>query len=292
MESKSDFTNFDACLLILTEIVLPSTDVISDLLLIIQLTTYKESEAESKYCSRADEINCFDLNTLGYMMIIPLILSTILLVPHWWKNERSKKHKLLTILLLILQFWPQYRVFRILWLKYIKKNVEWSVEELRIIKGTIGNIGELTLRHVLLYSLLFMSFAEPFVESIPQLHFTLILIASNSDGTIDSESPFFWFSFITSVVSGTFGLSKIIRNGPAKFMSKSRTIKPLIKVKGQFLLLLIILLSIIGKATWLGTAISFYNYNFGTIPEIVFTWMSISLLPHFLFVSTMYLFQS
>ena len=145
MESKSDFTNFDACLLILTEIVLPSTDVISDLLLIIQLTTYKESEAESKYCSRADEINCFDLNTLGYMMIIPLILSTILLVPHWWKNERSKKHKLLTILLLILQFWPQYRVFRILWLKYIKKNVEWSVEELRIIKGTIGNIGK--LRH-------------------------------------------------------------------------------------------------------------------------------------------------
>ena len=139
---------------------------------------------------------------------------------------------------------------------------------------------------------IFWSFAEPFVESIPQLHFTLILIVSGYGGTIGSESPFFWFSFITSVVSGTFGLSKIIRNGPAKFMSKSRTIKPLIKVKGQFLLLLTILLSIIGKATWLGTAISFYYYNFGTIQYIVFTWMSISLLPHFLFVSTMYLFQS
>ena len=146
MESKSDFTNFDACLLVLTEIVLPSTDVISDLLLIIQLITYIEPEIDPDWpydpCSSRI---CLNFITIGYMMIIPLILSTILLVPHWWKNERSKKHKLLTILLLILQFWPRYRVFRILWLKYIKKNVEWSIEELRIIKGTIGNIGK--LRH-------------------------------------------------------------------------------------------------------------------------------------------------
>ena len=149
MESKSDFTNFDACLLILTEIVLPLTDVISDLLLIIQLTTYIGSDLD-------------DLKTLGYMMIIPLILSTILLVPHWWKNERSKKHKLLTILLLILQFWPQYRVFRILWLKYIKKNVEWSVEELRIIKGTIGNIGKLRHDTFLLFILYFLVFCRTF----------------------------------------------------------------------------------------------------------------------------------
>ena len=149
MESKSDFTNFDACLLILTEIVLPSTDVISDLLLIIQLTTYIGSDLD-------------DLKTLGYMMIIPLILSTILLVPHWWKNERSIKHKLLTLPFLILQFWPQYRVFRILWLKYIKKNVEWSVEELRIIKGTIGNIGKLRHDTFLLFILYFLVFCRTF----------------------------------------------------------------------------------------------------------------------------------
>ena len=287
MERKSDFTNFDACLLILTELVLPLTDVISDLLLISQLTTYSPI-TQPNDCSSGN-VNCIDLRTLGYLMIIPLLLSTILLVPHWWKNERSIKHKLLTVPLLILQFWLPTLALRILWLKYSMKNVERSVQELSIIKGSIGNVGK--LRHALLYSLLFMFFAEPFVESIPQLHFTLILIVSGSGGTIDSESPFFWFSFITSIVSGTFGLSKIIRNGPAKFMSKSRTIKPLIKVKGQFLLLLTILLSIIGKATWLGNAISFYIYNFGTIPEIVFTWMSISLLPQFLFVSTMYLFQ-
>ena len=148
MESKSDFTNFDACLLILTEIVLPSTDVISDLLLIIQLTTYIESEFRCG-TNALYNVNCLDLKTLGYMMIIPLILSTILLVPHWWKNERSIKHKLLTVPLLILQFWLPTLALRILWLKYSKKNVERSVQELSIIKGTIGNIGE--LRHATVF---------------------------------------------------------------------------------------------------------------------------------------------
>ena len=147
MESKRDFTNFDACLLILTELVLPLTDVISDLLLISQLTTYIEPITQSNYCSSGN-VNCIDLKTLGYLMIIPLLLSTILLVPHWWKNERSIKHKLLTVPLLILQFWLPTLALRILWLKYSKKNVERSVQELSIIKGTIGNVGK--LRHALL----------------------------------------------------------------------------------------------------------------------------------------------
>ena len=161
MESKSDFTNFDACLLVLTEIVLPTIDVISDLLLIIQLITYIEPEIDPDWpydpCSSRI---CLNFITIGYMMIIPLILSTILLIPQWWKNERSKKHKLLTAHLLLLQVWPQYRAFRILWLNYIKKNVEMSIEELSIIKGTIGNIGK--LRHVLLllYSLIFIIFSQ------------------------------------------------------------------------------------------------------------------------------------
>ena len=147
MKDNGEFTHFDAFLLILTEIVLPSVDVISDLLLIIQLTTYEYVPPDDIIydpCGNDPNhptYNCLDYNTLGFMMTIPLILSTILLIPHWWKNEGTRKQKVLTVLLLLLQCWPQYRAMRILWLKYIKKNMPLSVKEFRVIKGTIGNIG-------------------------------------------------------------------------------------------------------------------------------------------------------
>ena len=122
---------FNPFLLIMTEIVLPSVDVISDLLLIFKLTLYDD-----------ERNNDFNYNTIGYMMIIPLVLSTMLLVPHWWKQERILKIRLLTAPLLLLQCWPQYRAFRILWLRFIKKNVRLSFEEFSVLKGTIGTIGK------------------------------------------------------------------------------------------------------------------------------------------------------
>ena len=75
-------------------------------------------------------------------MIIPLILSTFLLVPQWWKNERAKKHKFFTASLLLLQIWRQYRALRIPWLKYTKKNVEMSIKKLSVINGCLlyGNV--------------------------------------------------------------------------------------------------------------------------------------------------------
>ena len=136
METISEFTHFDAFLLVLTEIVLPTTDVITDLLLIFQL--HKPTDG---YCVN----NCFNYATFGNLMIIPLILSTFLLIPHWWQREKSNKQKLLTGPLVLFQCWPQYRALRILWLKYKKKNVQVAIQEVAVIKGTIGNIGKVYL---------------------------------------------------------------------------------------------------------------------------------------------------
>ena len=135
MEAKEGLTAFNPFLLIMTEIVLPSADVVSDLLLIIKLTSY-DASIHNSY------VNRIDYNILGYMMIVPLCLSTILLIPHWWKQERIWTIRLLTAPLLLFQCWPQYTAFRILWLRYIKKNVQLSIEEFNVIKGTIGTIGK------------------------------------------------------------------------------------------------------------------------------------------------------
>ena len=75
-------------------------------------------------------------------MTIPIILSTILLVPHWIKHEHTRTAT--TATLLLLQCWPQYRALRILWQKYIKKKCSTELSgELSAIKGTIGTIGKL-----------------------------------------------------------------------------------------------------------------------------------------------------
>ena len=138
MEEHLDFTYIDALLLVITENVLPSADVISDVLLINQLITVKQNFT-SNACQ---SYNCIDFNLYGYLMIIPLIVSTLLMLPQWWRYEGSNKSRILTLPLVLLQCWPQSRAVRILWLHYVKKQPYFAHLELKILKGSIGNIGK------------------------------------------------------------------------------------------------------------------------------------------------------
>ena len=128
-----------------------------------------------------------------------------------------------------------------------------------------------------------MPFSEPFVESIPQIHFTLLLASYPKEGVFENSSGFFVFSFITSIISGSFGLSKIIRLGPAKCIAQNGKIATLIA--GHLLLLLTILLSILSKGLWFWL---FSGEFFGDEEsgKCALIWMSFSILPHFILVST------
>ena len=48
------------------------------------------------------------------VLTIPVLLSMLFLLPHWWRTENTALKRLQTLLLLMLQLWPQYRVVRIL----------------------------------------------------------------------------------------------------------------------------------------------------------------------------------
>ena len=48
------------------------------------------------------------------VLSIPVILSMLFLLPHWWRTENTASRRLKTLPLLMLQLWPQYRVVRIL----------------------------------------------------------------------------------------------------------------------------------------------------------------------------------
>ena len=50
----------------------------------------------------------------GTALIIPMTLSFLFAIPHWWRTEKTTKLRLLTLPLLLLQIWPQYRVVKLL----------------------------------------------------------------------------------------------------------------------------------------------------------------------------------
>ena len=48
------------------------------------------------------------------VLSLPVILSFVLLVPHWYRTEKTSKRRWKTLPLLLLQLWPQYRVIKLL----------------------------------------------------------------------------------------------------------------------------------------------------------------------------------
>ena len=48
------------------------------------------------------------------VLSIPLLLSFVLLTPHWYQTEETSKNRWMTLPLLLLQVWPQYRILKLL----------------------------------------------------------------------------------------------------------------------------------------------------------------------------------
>ena len=67
---------------------------------------------------------------------IPILIHILFLIPHWWKMEGIDGNRLKTFPLLLLQFWPQYRILRLLW----KKSKDWKKEK-GDFEGRVGCLG-------------------------------------------------------------------------------------------------------------------------------------------------------
>ena len=74
-------------------------------------------------------------------MLFPVILSTLFMIPHWWKQEKPKKRLLKTLPFVIFQLYPQYKMARILYLGLWKTDKQWKAKKDFLIKemGSIGN---------------------------------------------------------------------------------------------------------------------------------------------------------
>ena len=79
----------------------------------------------------------------GYAMIIPVFLSMFFITIQWWNNERktSYKNKIGTFFLVLLQFYPQWQMLKVLKLGLWNIDIRWKEKKEEIVKnlGSLGN---------------------------------------------------------------------------------------------------------------------------------------------------------
>ena len=99
----------DASFLTVFGVFLPTWDVYSDIAFSIKLIVNKHI-------------------IWGMGTLFPVIIKTILLLPHWWRMENEYDNRFSTFLLLIFQVWPQVRAVRLIYTGW-KMHKNWPKEK-------------------------------------------------------------------------------------------------------------------------------------------------------------------
>ena len=85
----------------------------------------------------------YGYSKFGYAMLIPVFLSMFFITIQWWNNERktSYKNKIGTFFLVLLQFYPQWQMLKVLKLGLCNIDIKWREKKEEIVKnlGSLGN---------------------------------------------------------------------------------------------------------------------------------------------------------
>ena len=125
------FSKGDVLELLMTKFVLPTVDVCTDILTIEEILSI-----EPKFASQ------HMLHQVAYVMIGFLVLSFLMMIPHYLRAEKSWKQRLATILLLFLQIWPQYRAARLLWFAFIQVDIDKCLREKLVLDRDLSHVGK------------------------------------------------------------------------------------------------------------------------------------------------------
>merc|ERR1711860_330072 len=127
---------------------------------------------------------------------------------------------------LLCQCWPQYRSFRVLWFAYGPKNIAKCLAEKLDLEQNLANL-------------------EPFLEATPQVHITLMLVGQFVFGDKPYD-PLVWTTFAISIFSASFGIAKLLKNGPIKMVRKDGKIGGY-GTPGFILAMVVVALNMVGK---------------------------------------------
>ena len=78
---------------------------------------------------------------------MPVLLAMLFILPHWWSNEKKTTlcNKIFTLALVLLQFYPQWKMLNVLYMGLWKKNTKWK-EEKEKLQQNIGSLGKFLIK--------------------------------------------------------------------------------------------------------------------------------------------------
>ena len=113
---------------------------------------------------------------------------------------------------------------------------------------------------------------------------TLILLCFGSERYGDTTDHIIFFvGFISSVISATLGMTRLLMNGPSKVIKKQGHLGGYLQI-GFALLFFSIMAVLVAKALWLAFVIGPVTNGH---PLYALVWMAVSLLPQFILVNFM-----
>ena len=125
-----------AILTIVFGIVLPSVDVYSDSYFSFKMFTF---DGYYDWYGRYKQVGSQPV--YGTVILIPIMISTLLTLYHWWRLETKWFHKMITLPLVLVQFWTQYRTIRILILGLWYQIGSWRKEK-KVFDKDLGSLGK------------------------------------------------------------------------------------------------------------------------------------------------------
>ena len=205
MAEPDPMNYFEASIILVFGVILPTVDIGSDVYIAIILLVGEPLLVCSFHLLKSE------LYTYGAITLIFPIISFLFTTNHWWRMEKKSAEggsgRMRTLVLLGLQIWPQYRMVRLLYLGLVKKCPSWRREHQNLLHNVTS--------------------VEPFTESVPQIYWILCVWVLTG-GCLGPIGDWHYYgqsiklnypgliSFSSSILSASYGLTNFFRTGPLK----------------------------------------------------------------------------
>ena len=88
----------------------------------------------------------------GTVTLLPIVVSFLFVLPHWWNTEKTAKRRYFTFPLVLFQIWPQFRVIELLLILWKQSYEAYAVKKEHYYRN-LSSLGEFTNKKKIIKSL-------------------------------------------------------------------------------------------------------------------------------------------